>query len=195
MVVLTCEANYKGPNFNLRFFQSQNLQLMNSRWQSLINFSHQKAVFINNLELNRKDSISPLAGVKRQQSLIPKVLSKPDIAVKAYPKSEQKQENKAETEALKELMTKKELVEKSFQLIMDLDVAQKEINNKQGIIPFDHRRNLSQNSKMSNDQSLKEINEDYDKSSHKNDSHVKINPTQKVDVKSLSLKSIAFSSF
>jgi len=180
MVVITSDANFKGPNQNLRFFQSQNLMLMNSKWQNLINFSHRKATFVNNLELMHKDSLNAIGldipNMKKMKSL--NMFPKPELKnnSQVIPKPESKNNSqvvlsqKQEVVDSKELISKKELVERSMQLIMDLDIVQKDQKRResktyaQGFIPHDHRiehhRNISQHSKISNFESLREIQEE-----------------------------------
>lgn len=164
MVVIAAESNFKGPNLNLRNFQTQNFMLMSSKWQNLIKFSHQKAVFINNLENNLRESspIDPL-NIKKMKSL--KLSNQKSEVIKTYQKLENEEKN---------FVSKKELVEKSQHLIMDLDIAQKEITKAetksyaQGFSPHDHRgkhhhhhiKNVSNHTKISENDTFREIKEE-----------------------------------
>lgn len=166
MVVIAAESNFKGQNLNLRNFQTQNFMLMSSKWQNLINFSHKKAVFINNLENNLRDS-SPLdpQNIKKMKSL--KLSNQKSEVMKTNQKFENEEKN---------FVSKKELVQKSQNLIMDLDIAQKEITKTetksyaQGFSPHDHKgehqhqhhhnKNVSNHTKISENDTLREIKEE-----------------------------------
>ena len=158
--------------------------------QSLQNgkISENFPVFINNLENNLRES-SPLdpKNIKKMKSL--KLSNQKSEVINTYQKIEKIENDE------KNFVSKKELVQKSQHLIMDLDIAQKEITKAetksyaQGISPHDHRgghhhkKNVSNHTKISENATLREIQEE------------EITDHNIPDLQSMTLKRIKFKLF
>lgn len=163
-LVLAADPNFRGPNKNLRNFQSQNFALLNTKWQNLIEFSHKKAVFINNLENTRKDSTNmieiPLiahqisTNLKKNQSV--------ESNVNRLSTNSPRQ-NKKQLTFNQELMSKKQILEKSKNLIENLDDTQREAKNKeiksyaQLIIPHKHQEGHHREQSSSSKKNVEKI--------------------------------------
>lgn len=158
MVILATDLNFYCPNKNLKSFQSQNIMLLNTKWDNLIDFSHRKLAFINNIELLRKES-----GAEAEiQNLIQLNSLKTDINSKMI---------EFPVESPKEMLSKRKLVEMSHKMLISMDEFQKvDIKRTesrtftQGFKKFDnrlehHRRgDFSNSSKRNVINSLQKIN-------------------------------------
>lgn len=151
-IILAVEPNFKGPNNNLKSFQKQNVVLLNTKWQNLIEFSHKKALFVNNLEFMRKESgtFLDLPNVPKLRSVVRHQTSSPKKHQKEHP----------------DLLSKKQIFDKSQQLIEELDGAQREIKMKdaksytQIIMPHEHKghqREYSRSSKKGDKENIQSL--------------------------------------
>ena len=154
MVVLAANFNFKGPNQNLKYFQSQNKLLLEGKWQNLIDFSHKKAVYINNLENMRKETLMDIpTQIKKLKTLKSLKKNEPFVSIKE--------------ESHKEIITKKHLIEKSYQLLMELEenakeTQKKELKNYEQCIQNDHKENIRGSLNISKKISNQQIESLYD---------------------------------
>jgi len=121
MVVLAANFNFKGPNQNLKYFQSQNKLLLEGKWQNLIDFSHKKAVYINNLENMRKETLMDISPKMNTLKTLKSLKKNEPLSVSL----------KFKQESHKEIITKKQLIEKSYHLLMELEENEKETLKKE----------------------------------------------------------------
>ena len=121
MVIITADSNLKGINLNLKNFHSQSKLLLDTKLHNLVEFSHKKAIFINNLENMRKETLGDIPPINKMKSL--------NLSLKKET-STYNNLNILEPH-LKDPKTKKQLIEKSYNLLMDLEDTQRETKEKE----------------------------------------------------------------